>query len=74
VKVTFRKIAQFEFDQAADWYDGERIGLGVEFISEIENLVERVRAAPLMYQKVLGDIRRAVAPRFPYAVYYKVRL
>jgi hypothetical protein len=33
VKVTFRRLAQYEFDEAADWYDGERIGLGAEFQS-----------------------------------------
>jgi hypothetical protein len=33
VKVTFRRFAQYEFDEAADWYDGERIGLGAEFQS-----------------------------------------
>lgn len=71
--VTFRKAARFEFDEAADWYDGEQMGLGSEFISEIEGLVQRIVASPLLYQKVFANIRRAVAPRFPYSVYYKLR-
>jgi plasmid stabilization system protein ParE len=73
VKVTFRRFAQYEFDEAADWYNGERIGLGEEFIAEIEAMVAKVSANPYLYQKVLGSVRRAVAPRFPYSVYYKVR-
>ncbi len=39
MKVTFRRFAQYEFDEAADWYNGERVGLGEEFIAEIEALV-----------------------------------
>jgi toxin ParE1/3/4 len=73
VKVSFRRFAHYEFDEAADWYDGERIGLGAEFIAEIEALVARISADPYLYQKALGSIRRAVAPRFPYSIYYKVR-
>ncbi len=71
--VTFRKAARLEFDEAADWYDGQRIGLGSEFILEIESLVNRINNSPQLYQKVLGNIRHAVAPRFPYSVYYKAR-
>ena len=58
MKVTFRRFAQYEFDEAADWYDGERIDLGAEFIAEIEALVARISAKPYLYQKVLGTCER----------------
>lgn len=40
---------------------------------EIEQAIANAAAGPLRYQLVFGDVRRAVARRFPYAVYFRAR-
>ena len=62
-----------EFEDAAVRYDEQRQGLGEEFIVEIEEAASRAPATPERYPIVFGDIRRAVARRFPYSVYFRVR-
>jgi len=38
--VIFRRQARMEFDEAGDWYEKERTGLGIEFMAEIQLLIQ----------------------------------
>ena len=73
LRVVFRLPAKREFDDAADRYDEQRQGLGEEFIVEIDQAVAKAAADPERFPIVFGDVRRAVARRFPYSVYFRVR-
>lgn len=73
LRVVFRAAAKREFDDAADWYDKRRPGLGAEFILEIDQALTSAAAAPERYPIVFGTIRRTVARRFPFSVYFRVR-
>ena len=50
-----------------------QFGLAQATEAEIEQAVASAAAGPLRHQLVFGDIRRAVARRFPYAVYFRIR-
>lgn len=73
LRIVYRRAAQAEFEEAAVWYDERRPGLGEEFIIEIEQAVPRAATAPLRYPAVFRDIRRTVARRFPYSIYFRTR-
>jgi plasmid stabilization system protein ParE len=73
LRIVFRRAANSEFEDAAVRYDEQRPGLGDEFAIEIEQAVSRAAAAPERYPIVFGDIRRTVARRFPFSVYFRVR-
>lgn len=74
LRVAFRRAANTEFEQATVWYDEQRLGLGEEFVHEIEQAIAIAAAAPERYPIVFGDVRRTVARRFPYSVYFRLRL
>ena len=73
LRVAFRRAAKDEFEDAAAWYDNQRSGLGEEFAVEIEQAILGAAAAPERYPVVFGDVRRTVARRFPFAIYFRVR-
>ena len=73
LRVVFRRAAKSEFEDAAVRYDEQRAGLGEEFVVEMEQAITRAATAPERYPVVYGDIRRTVARRFPYSVYFRVR-
>ena len=73
LRVVFRRAAKIEFEDATVRYDEQRPGLGEEFTIEIEQAIAGAAAAPERYPIVFGDIRRTVARRFPYSVYFRVR-
>jgi plasmid stabilization system protein ParE len=48
-----------------------RVGLALEFIAEIDRCVSLASKHPLQFAVVREDIRRVVANRFPYSVYFR---
>lgn len=71
-RIVIRPLAKADLFEARDWYDRQRLGLGDDFRAAIDNLLGLVSEYPLAYPKVYREIRRAVARRFPYLVYYTV--
>ncbi|HVS40460.1 MAG TPA: type II toxin-antitoxin system RelE/ParE family toxin [Gemmataceae bacterium] len=69
--ILFRPAAKAEFDEAADWYKGQRPGLGQAFADQVQQVLDRISVTPRLHAKVLGDVRKAVVRRFPYCVYYR---
>ena len=68
--VTFHRAASAEFKEASAWYESKQGGLALEFIAEIDRCVSRASEHPLQFAVVREDIRRVVANRFPYSVYF----
>ncbi len=69
--VVLRAEAQAEFDEAFDWYDAQRIGLGLSFAAEVQAVLDGIATNPQMHGVVVGDVRKAVVRRFPYCVFYR---
>jgi plasmid stabilization system protein ParE len=65
--ITFHNAASTEFLEASSWYESKRSGLAIEFTAEIDRCVK-----PLQFIVVHKDIRRVIANRFPYGIYYRV--
>ena len=72
--ITFHRAASAEFIEASAWYEGKRLGLGLEFIAEIDRCVLLASKTPTQFPVVREDIRRVVANRFPYSVYFRAEL
>jgi toxin ParE1/3/4 len=63
--------AKAEFDAAADWYEQQRAGLGVDFVKAVREVLNRIAANPRLHGVVYQDVRKAVVKRFPYVVLYR---
>jgi toxin ParE1/3/4 len=69
--------ARQDFDKAADWYEEKQTGLGLEFIDEMNSVIELVLERPdlgplVPYLDARLELRWRLAPRFPYAVVYRI--
>jgi hypothetical protein len=71
-KVIFKAAAQAEIEEAFAAYEAVRRGLGAEFLDEVTRVERHLRANPALYQRIDGDIRRAVLRRFPYGLFHVV--
>ena len=69
--VTFHRAASAEFIEASAWYETKRVGLALEFMTEIDRCVSLASEQPLQFAVVREDIRRVVAYRFPYSIYFR---
>ena len=68
--IILRPIARLEMDDAMGWYQEHKEGLEAEFKDAVDQLLERIAAAPLRFGPVRGEIRRALLRRFPYAIHF----
>jgi toxin ParE1/3/4 len=59
-------------DEAFEWYENERDGLGQEFLESMRAAYDRIASGPLSYQEMRAGLRRILLRRFPYAVYFAV--
>lgn len=71
--VVFRRKAQDELDDAGDWYEKERQGLGLEFLQVVDKLLQDIVGHSNQFPILYRDVHKAVAKRFPYCVYFRVR-
>ena len=63
--------AEDDIQQAYDWYELRRTGLGEEFLGCAEACIRQICRTPELHSKVHEDYRRALVRRFPYAVFYE---
>ena len=68
--IIFRPIARLEMDDAMGWHQKQKVGLEVEFKDAVDQMLERIAAAPLRFGPVRGGVRRALLRRFPYAIHF----
>lgn len=69
--VVLRDEAIAEFDAAFDYYEGQRAGLGVDFVARVQRVFDRIAVHPQIHSTVFADVRKAVVTRFPYCVLYR---
>jgi plasmid stabilization system protein ParE len=69
--VVLRDEAQAEFENAFDFCEQRRAGLGVAFVTRVQEVFDRIAANSRMHGIVFADIRKAVVAKFPYCVYYR---
>jgi plasmid stabilization system protein ParE len=67
-----RPVVAADIDDAFLWYEGQRPGLGHEFLAAANKLMHTVAEHPLRYPIIRRDTRRALLHRFPYAIYFHV--
>jgi plasmid stabilization system protein ParE len=68
----FHPAVRREIDDAWDWYEQRRPGLGGDFLDEVQRGLAAIRANPALYGFADADVREALLSRFPYAIYYRV--
>jgi plasmid stabilization system protein ParE len=64
--------AAFETNAAFQWYEGQRAGLGTEFLGALDATLFSLVREPLLSREVRPGVRRALLRRFPFAVCYGV--
>lgn len=67
----FHPLAEQELVDAAAYYEEQKIGLGLEYLREIESAVNFLIRYPEAGSKLRGSVRRITLPKFPYSLLYR---
>ena len=62
--------SDLDIQAAAVWYEDQRSGLGVRFLSELDLVLRRIENNPRQFPQLEGEVRRALLRHFPYGVYF----
>jgi len=60
----FHQVAVEEIQDAHDWYEQQRTGLGLEFMDAIDEVLQRILSNPKSQPVVHQQRRKALATRF----------
>ena len=72
MKVIFDEIAKWELDDAIDYYERKRLGLGLRFEREVRKGISRIVMNPDAWQIETNSIRRYLLHKFPFKIIYSV--
>ncbi len=72
-QVRVRPEAEEDLEEAAAWYEQQRLGLGNDFLDEVLRTFSKISAQPAAYPVLHRDTRRALTLRFPFGVYYSCK-
>lgn len=72
MKIVFLQPAQAELDDAVAWHEEQVVGLGYEFLDEIDQSLRLIASYPHLQPFVDKKVRRCLVNRFPYGVFYGV--
>jgi len=65
-----RKEAEEDIKAAYQWYEEQRINLGVAFVEEVDSKLGEIEEHPDLYIEIMSNVRRALCKRFPYSIYF----
>jgi len=71
-EVLVSEAAEQDIENALTWFQNQRVGLELEFRSELAAAVNRLRVRPGMYQVKYKDMRVCFLKRFPYGIHFKL--
>ena len=73
--VSLSPEAVLELAEAASWYETRQPGLAIRFLQEIDQAQQAIQSRPLSFARLANTavdlvVRRALLPRFPYALVF----
>ena len=71
-QVIIRPTAEADIEEARQWYEQQRPGLGNEFLDEISRAIRILEEQPERRPIYYLGFRRLLIRRFPYKVFYRV--
>lgn len=70
--VRIRPEAELDLQDAYDYFEQCRAGLGAEFMECVQSSLAKISSNYKYYPIVYNSIRRILVSRFPFAVFFKV--
>ena len=66
----FHPAAEAELQEASDWYEDHREGLGLDFLDAVRRKIFQVLENPQLWRE-FERTRRVLVGRFPYVLVYR---
>lgn len=71
-KVIIRPEAENDLKEAFSWYEDKRLGLGYDFLLQVDAGLRFIERNPEIYQVEYKGTRKHIIKRFPYKIIYLI--
>ncbi|MDF1867528.1 MAG: type II toxin-antitoxin system RelE/ParE family toxin [Saprospiraceae bacterium] len=71
--VIIQPEAEADLDDAFEYLEAQKPTLGFDLLAEVVTILEILEGNPFIFQKVHGEMRRAVTRRFGYNVIFLIK-
>jgi len=71
-RLLIRDSARIEYRLAAGWYAEKSKRAASIFVARIEAMLESIRTDPFRFAIVDRDVREAIVPKYPFAIYFRI--
>jgi len=68
--IIFHPEAENELNSTIDFYNQKVSGLGLEFLDEIERVINLINKNPDRWLVLKYQVRRYIVKQFPYSIFY----
>jgi toxin ParE1/3/4 len=68
-----RQAAKLDIAESADYYEGERLGLGRRFVVAALDAIDEATRFPEKHRVAVDPVRLVLLQRFPFGVFFVVR-
>jgi toxin ParE1/3/4 len=63
-----RPEANRDIEEAVEWYEHKQLGLGIDFLNELESVLLHIETQPLIFQNRYSNVHQAQMHRFSYVL------
>jgi hypothetical protein len=71
-QLVIKQRAFLMMQEAYDWYEKQRTGLGEEFLVELDVYFKKLEETPMFYGKIKKNYRQLSLNRFPYVIVFEI--
>ncbi len=72
MKAVFVPEARDELFESIDYYEEQASGLGLDFLSDIEEAIQSIKMFPKSSEALDKKFRRKIVKKFPFGIIYTV--
>jgi toxin ParE1/3/4 len=69
--ILFHPDVALEVKASYEWYEEQALGLGEDFLSELESAYEAIAELPDTWPRLRREYRRFLLGKFPFSVIYR---
>ena len=73
MKYVVSEDAKQDLIESEEYYNDQYFGLGFEFLSEAQTVMNRICESPETWQKIYKDVRRYYLDRFPFHIIFRIQ-
>ena len=71
-KHIYQHRAEYEYDDALNWYLERSLDAGIHFAEEIAQKLKEICLHPTLYRKTKKHFREAILKKYAYSIIYRI--